>query len=243
MSRGLAEPVPSPTGVMWETTVMYLSRRPVCRHACSSMPVRRTASDRAESSLHGPDPRHASPGFKFGNDASFSKAEAASVNTGDPLPWWFPGKQDINNLVHAVRIFVPATTLVPGAPSGDVPGAVRNRTAAGLLPTPPDGHSAMLDLYVSDGPPEFPIRARLDELDALLGPIVNKAGQNLSGVTRILPDDRLDLTHLDSTAPLPSGPQDAVRGVQCAVAPDGVLWLVERVLSVGWLNWAGARDR
>lgn len=194
-------------------------------------------------SLHGPDPRHARPGFKFGRDTSVVGRPAAAVNTGDPLPWWFPGKDDANNLTHAIRICVPADTLVGGTPNGGEPGTVRSRMFAGLLEAPPAGSSAMLDLYVSPGPPEFPNHQQLDQLHALHGPVVNTAGQYLSGVTRIVPDDRLDLSHLQRDTPEPESPADAARGVQVAIDGDGVLWLVERVLSKAWLGQGASRVR
>jgi hypothetical protein len=193
-------------------------------------------------SLHGPDPRHPRPGFKFGLDSSASGADAAAVNLGNPLPWWFPGKVEVNDLIHVIRICVPAGTLARGRPNGADPGNPRTRTFACLLEAPPEGSSALLDLYLSSGPPDFPIRARLERQKALIGPIVNSAGQHLSGVTRIIASDRLDLSHLAADVPEPASPSDAVRGVQIAGDGEGVLWLVERVLSRTWLTTEGTQS-
>lgn len=190
-------------------------------------------------SLHGPDPRHPMPGFKFGLDSSVSDADAATVNLGSPLPWWFPGKPEVNDLTHVIRICVPAETLAPGKPNGADPGNPHTRTFAGLLEAPPEGSSALLDLYLSPGPPNFPIRAKLDRRNALIGPIVNSADQHLSGVTRIIASDRLDLSHVAADIPEAEAPSDAVRGVQFSEDGDGVLWLVERVLSRTWLATVG----
>ena len=190
-------------------------------------------------SLHGPDPLHPRPGFKFGRDASVQRELAAAVNLGNPLPWWFPGKQEVNNLTHAIRICVPADTLSDGAPNGGDPGQVRSRTFAGLLQAPSAGSSAMLDLYISAGAPEFPNRATLDARNAVHGPIQNRVGQYLSGVTRIVPNDRLQFPPIDVPVPTPSSGEDAVRGVRAAIAEDGVLWLVESVLSRAWLRASG----
>lgn len=190
-------------------------------------------------SLHGPDPRHPRPGFKFGRDDSVQPGGATSINTGPALPWWFPGKPDVNELTHAIRICVAADTFADGLPNGSDPGTSRSRAFAGLLPRPPAGSSALIDLYISPGPPDFPIRAKLDQLNALHGPIVNTTGQHLSAITRILPNERLGRAHLKEDVPVPKASADAVRGVQAGIDDDGVLWLVERVLSRAWLASAG----
>lgn len=203
--------------------------------------TRESGLAQSKVSLHGPDPRGLSPGFKFGRDSSVREDLAAAVNTGGPLPWWFPGKQEVNDLTHAIRICVPADTLRDDAPNGGDPGNVRERMFAGLLQVPPEGSSAMLDLYVSPEPPRFPIRAVLDARNAMHGPIKNSAGQYLSGVTRILADDRLTFPPRNLPVPAPHSREDAVRGVEAGVSEDGVLWLIERVLSRSWLLSGGGQ--
>lgn len=189
----------------------------------------------AKISLHGPDPRHANPGLKFGLDASAQPTGAAFVQTGDALPWWFPGEPvDELGFLHAVRICVPAETLHPRSVPGSDPGTPPRRIAAGLLQIPPPGHVALLDLYITGSDPIFPLRRRLEELDALRGPLANKSGQHLFGVTRILAAEKVTVPDQDA-AKAPTSRLDSVRGVQATLDPGGYLWLIERELSRSWL--------
>ncbi|MBF0722353.1 hypothetical protein [Sanguibacter inulinus] len=94
---------------------------------------------------------------------------------------------------------------------------------------------ALLDLYISESDLNIPLRAKLEQSDALRGPLINKSGQQLFGVTRILAADELTVPEAE-IAEAPSSRLDAVRGIQAAIDPGGYLWLVEKEMSRSWLN-------
>jgi hypothetical protein len=98
-----------------------------------------------------------------------------------------------------------------------------------------------LDIYISDGKPYWENEAQARRDNACIGPLQNKAGQNLSGVSfrrsalnRDVPEAALTLKA--------HAAEDRVRGIGTATDVRGVLWIVEHWMSASALKEAIAQQ-
>lgn len=180
-------------------------------------------------SLHGPDPRHATPGFKIAADGSPS---AVATGPGEPfLPSWFEGFDCGNGLTQVLRIAVPAFTLSAGAPLGFPPGEVGKGMRGLLSPAPKEGDYACLDLYVSRDRPVFPEREELQSLNAIAGELQNESGEWLLGISRHLSSEQYPLPHsLEDLDTMPDETEQ-LRGIAGAMDKRGFVVLCERIMS------------
>jgi len=182
-------------------------------------------------SLHGPDERHASPGFKVAIEEDALPTAIASggaiVGFAAHEPRWFSGLPVGSGSVHAVRFRWTSDLFDEGVPSAPNPRDIRPRALGSMIPLPPSGHSADVDIYVTEGAPYWPNEVQARQDNACLGPLRNEADQYLTGVSR---------RHSMVSHPSPSsdiGPiasESRVRGVESTVSPDGLLWMIERWL-------------
>jgi len=182
-------------------------------------------------SLHGPDERHSRPGFKVAIEEDALPTALASggaiVGLAAHEPRWFSGSSLEGGSVHAVRFRWTSDLFDEGVPSAPNPRGIRSGALGSMIPLPPSGFSADVDVYVTEGAPYWPSegQARLD--NACLGPLRNEADQYLTGISR-----RHSLESLPGpTSEIGSVPSEArVRGVETTVDSDGLLWIIERWL-------------
>jgi hypothetical protein len=184
-------------------------------------------------SLHGPDKRHARPGFKVAieNDALAVAHAAGGTVAGDVAhePRWFSGCPGEDGSVHAVRYRWTSDLFEEGDPSAPIPRDIRPTAQGSVIPLPPPGFSADVDIFVTEGSPYWPneIQARQD--NACLGPLRNEADQYLTGISR-----RRSVVSVPSPASEigPVSPDARVRGVESTIDSEGLLWIIERWLPI-----------
>ncbi len=126
-------------------------------------------------SLHGPDPRHPSPGYKFALDASASaqvqRAGGALIHKVNwPDAQWFPGYQVHSDVDLVLRIRFPWDLFDPLANRLPPPPSPRRRDFAALIPAPQPGRAIDVDVFVCHQSPFWPDEAQARRDDACLGP-------------------------------------------------------------------------
>jgi hypothetical protein len=187
-------------------------------------------------SLHGPDPRHPTSGYKIGRDGSavsesMATREGLVVAPPDWLPCWFNGRAVSDTVTHVLRFRFPPNLFDRRYPSAPIPAEVKERDFAGVfLPPNKALYAVDVDVYLSNRAPFWPNERRARRDDACLGPLQNEAGQHLTAVavhrsTITAPTPRR------AQAPRPTGAQDRVRGVGATVDDTGVLWICEQWMS------------
>ncbi|MBE8516013.1 hypothetical protein ILP97_00465 [Amycolatopsis sp. H6(2020)] len=181
-------------------------------------------------SVHGPDPRHDQPGFKFGVDG-----KAASL-LHDSVAWrfeegaqmgWFPGAEVVSGVRHLVRIRFTWNSFQHGSPSGPQPSTSKEVGQHLLIEAPPLLKAADIDLYLSDtGKPYWPNEQKARRDNATLGPLENDAGQILTAVSwrRSLLNDPAT-AELEALAKPYGGPR--IRTLASNRDETGFLWVRE----------------
>ena len=176
-------------------------------------------------SLHGPDPRPGkSPEFKFGSVRSGGDGLLVSGN----LPLRFPGAKASDDTVRVLRF-----RFRPHMYDGRLPNGLGFErevgTARAILVTVPEpGYVADLDFYVSSAEPR--LTSEVIERRAVVGPIVNSAGQWLTGISH----RRLELKYPTPEQAFELPPEDAgdaVRGQWIGTAGCAFAWVVETRIS------------
>jgi hypothetical protein len=191
-------------------------------------------------SLHGPDPRHARPGFKIAIDESAMDAtkSAGGVVGGTPewLPRWFEGRAVASGVRHVIRFrhtWDLYSTAHPAAPN---PGNVKPSAFAALIPVPPALSAVDVDVYVSRRRPYWPNERRARSDNACLGPLISEAGEHLTAVAvrrHVVADPTPEAARL----PRPVNDDDYVRAIGAAVDANSVLWICEQ-----WMSRAAAES-
>jgi hypothetical protein len=185
-------------------------------------------------SLHGPDPRHSTPGYKLAlDDLAMPKALTAGVATAARpgwLPCWFSGIAVDSDTTHVLRLRAGWDLFAPGVPSGPAPAAVKARAVAGLIPPPPAHHAVDVDVYVSQRRPFWPNERRARAANACLGPLWNRARQCLTAVAvkRAL---LTSPTPAAALGPPPASEEDSLRALGGTVDESGLLWICEQWMS------------
>ena len=213
---------PVQTGYVWRVwargTSFYLKPRDV------------TVGD-MKISLHGPDPRHAAPGFKLAIDgAPAAESDTATVVTPGFLPCWFPGQEIQPGVRRVATIRTTWDMFGPGVPSGPPVADFGSGLTGAVLEPPPSGFAADIDLFICDKRPFWPDEAVSRRRNAILGPLVNTAGQYLTGrsVRRSVLSEP---TPAHVLAPYPTSRADTTRGIGAGVDPRGFVWLCEQRMS------------
>lgn len=194
-------------------------------------------------SLHGPDtarPR-LRPGFKIAMDESaMAKAEAAgAVYCGSVAiaPQWFRGRRIKDGVTHVLTFRTTWDLFAKGIPPASNPGELRSGTAGLVIPAPTTFMAADLDLYVSDRKPYWPREAKARRDNACVGPIQNRSGQYLTGVSFRRSALKGDAPEL-ALALKSRSTKDRIRGIGTAVDHRGVLWIIEQWMSPSALTKA-----
>jgi hypothetical protein len=104
-------------------------------------------------SLHGPDERHTTPGYKIGRDGSPSDGrvmpEGMVISPPDWLPCWFSGRAVSKSVTHVLRFRFPFNLFDRRYPSAPIPRGVRERDFAGVIPPPrKELYAIDVDVYV-----------------------------------------------------------------------------------------------
>ena len=146
------------------------------------------------------------------------------------LPLWFPGHTVSDGISHVLRFRVPWDLLSAGVPTAPLPTELRTGAIGGVVAPPIPLHAVDVDIYVSDRQPYWPNERRARADNACMGPLRNKANQQLTAVA---------VHRLMLSVPMPSaarGPEplavaDRVRGLGTAVDELGFVWVAEQWLS------------
>jgi len=188
-------------------------------------------------SLHGPDERHAAPGFKLGSDGA-TPADTATVATVGFLPAWFDGELVAPGVRRVIRIRTTWDLFEDGVPSAPSAGEVAGGFEAHIAEPPPPGYATDIDLFVCEGLPWWPREVAAREANAALGPLKNGAGQWLTGlvVRRAVPRFPTP-SHMLGREPRTAS--DTVRGISAGIGEAGFAWLSEQRLSRKWLVRGG----
>jgi len=127
------------------------------------------------------------PGFKIGiEEGAAPSAEAAGgVYAGSVAerPQWFTGRKISHDVTHIITFRATWELFTKGAPSAPGPGDLRARTKGLVIPRPTPLKAADLDVYVSNHKPFWRKEAKARRDNACIGPIRNKAGQYITGVS------------------------------------------------------------
>ena len=198
-------------------------------------------------SLHGPDPRPGMrPGFKIALDdgAAPGATAAGGAYCGSSVlePQWFSGHKVKDGVTHVITFRTTWDLFIKGAPSAPGPGNIRSRTKGLVIPAPSALRAADLEIYVCDRRPFWKNESRARSDDACIGPIQNKAGQYLTGVSyrrSALNDDVPDA----ALALKAQSSDDRVRGIGTAADRKGVLWIVEHWMSASAMKEAVAEHK
>ncbi|MDQ2848077.1 MAG: hypothetical protein M3Y09_02070 [Actinomycetota bacterium] len=187
-------------------------------------------------SLHGPDPRPGLvPSFEVKIDqsaeAGAAKVGGVAISADGGSRWKFPGRPtDEPRAQHVLTVRSTWDLFQYKEQSGPVPKEPRASEEAWLIPMPDPLYAADVDLYISTEQPYWRDEQRARADAACLGPIRNVAGQYLTGVSVRRPTMRFP-TPSAAFGPEAKRADDAVRGIGTAIGPDGVLWIVEQMLS------------
>lgn len=192
---------------------------------------RHSANRFLKISLHGPDPRHRSPGFKLAMDGDTPRADKPTViATPGFLPCWFPGEEVQPGVRRIARIRTTWDLFGPGVPTAPSAGEVGKGFQGALIDPPPAGYASDLDLFVSERRPFWPNEAEARKKNAALGPLVNTAGEYLTGASirrSVLAEPAPD----SESAMHPASSGDTVRGLHASIDPRGFVWLCEERMS------------
>lgn len=185
-------------------------------------------------SIHGPDPRHDQPGFKFGIDGSATllhDTNAWRFEEGARMGW-FLGAKVRPGVTHLARIRFPWSTFEPGSPSGRQPTTSKEIGQHLVVRAPEPLFAADIDLYLSEtGRPYWPDEEQARINNAAMGPLLNDAGQFLTAVSvrRLLWRDQAT-EELAELAHEYSGKQ--MRTIVTNSDGDGFLWVREVAVPV-----------
>ncbi len=157
-------------------------------------------------------------------------AGGATRDFGNGRPTWFTGRQVAPGVAHVMTFRSTWDLFQTGTPMGPWPGDIRPGAVGLIVPVPDFLTAADVDIYVSDGKPFWRDEHQARRDNACLGPLRNKADQYLTGVST----RRSTLakpTPPQALAPTPKPGGKRVRGIGTAVDDEGVLWVVEQVMS------------
>lgn len=189
----------------------------------------------AKVSLHGPDPDH--PGkehFRF--DFTDPKVSRKAANAGGGwqvfgtgLPLYFTGRPVNKRTVHLARFSAEGTMFRRGMQRAPNPQPLEKATLNSVLKAPSVGDVIHVDLYLSRVRPYWQNReAKLRQLDAGMGPLINDAGQYLTAVVAHRYAGREPDPSGDPSAGVPA--QDCTRGIAARVDKTGLLWICEKMI-------------
>lgn len=191
-------------------------------------------------SLHGPkgedwSQAHMRVDYLQGQKDDRAGREAIVPVDGFDMPVRFEGVPVRRGVVHALRLRFPYWSLNKRGPQPPMPEDTSGAREARLRMSLPRLNGAVdVDLYVSE-PGQRPWVRRLGAAsrdNSLLGPIINTAGQHLTGIVMHRDMSRTP-TPVDDFGPnmQPRRQDDLVRGQTIHRDARGLLWLVE-----GWLS-------
>jgi hypothetical protein len=198
-------------------------------------------------SLHGPDPRHPEPGYKFALDASAAgqveRAGGALIHkTNWPDAQWFPGYRVRPGVDLVLRIRFPWDLFDSQASRLPPPPSPRRRDFAALIPIPQPGRAVDVDVFVCHEAPFWPNEAQARRDAAYLGPLTNTAGQHLTAVTvhRWIDAEPSPVVEHAVSGQLNAPPIfDRLRGLGAAFDPRGFAWVQEMWLARSRMRPAG----
>jgi hypothetical protein len=181
-------------------------------------------------SLHGPDAKHPkSPWLRFDVDRTAPEdPDTVAITSGLPLE--FAGHAVTNRATHVARLRFPWELFISGRPSGPFPEEPKKNVFAAIAPAPAPLYATDLDVYISQGRAFWPAETRARRDNAVLGPLVNSAGQYLTAVS-VRRSLLKTATPARALAGEPDEDSDRVRGVGASVDADGVLWICEQWMS------------
>ncbi|OBF42578.1 hypothetical protein A5719_03365 [Mycolicibacterium peregrinum] len=189
----------------------------------------------AKASIHGPDPDH--PGkehFRF--DFTDPKVSKKAVNAGGGwhtfgtgLPLYFTGRPVNKRTVHLARFSAEANMFRRGMQRAPNPVPLEKATLNAILKAPKVGDVIHVDLYLSRVRPFWQNReAKLRQLDAGIGPLLNGAGQYLTAVVAHRCAGREPDPIGDPSAGVPE--KDCTRGMAVRADTTGLLWICEKMI-------------
>jgi hypothetical protein len=193
-------------------------------------------------SLHGPDPRHAKPGYKIEMDQSaLGRVEKAGGVLKKTIDWpqkqWFPGYEIHPGVDLVLRLRFSRDLFEPHAVSAPVPPGLKPGDLGRLVPPPEPGHATDVDVFVCHKEPYWPNEERARRDNACLGPMVNTAGQYLTAQAVHRSVDT-DPSPVHKKAPTPGAGippmADQIRGLGAAFDEHQFLWVHEM-----WLPRSG----
>lgn len=179
-------------------------------------------------SLHGPDARHPTSGFKIAVDnQAMRRAVAAGCAYHVPDDGvWFEGRPMVAGVRHVTTLRWTPGLFHAGCPSAPVPKAPRANSVGRLLAAPDEGYATDVDIYVCRRRPWWPNEGKAILDNARLGPITNASGHSLTAVSV---RRRLSVKQTPEAAKLvpPRSRGDKVRAIGSGV-DERLLWIVEQ---------------
>jgi hypothetical protein len=193
----------------------------------------------AKVSLHGPDPNEDAPHNRLDFVSKvdlIAKAMKSGARWSPDLtvdgPMYFEGRPVNRRAKHVVRFRTSWELFTVGAPSGPPPVLREKATQKKRIDPPRRFRVLYIDIYVSGVRPYWPggeHAARTSE--RFLGPMVNEAGQFLTGVAEVRNQFAEPNPFSDERGGLPA--DACYRDLGYMVADDGVLWICEMLSSPG----------
>jgi hypothetical protein len=110
-------------------------------------------------SFHGPDERHAAPGFKVSTDRSATELATAAGGRvlGVETPQWFPGADIGDGSRRVVRFRMTPNLFTTGTPAAPWPTKSLKLGSQGLVIPPPIGEWVSdVELFITEGHPHWP---------------------------------------------------------------------------------------
>jgi hypothetical protein len=191
-------------------------------------------------SLHGPDTaRGLTGGYKIEVDSTSADVvkkagEVARKLTNWPDKQWFSGARVNDDVDLVIRLRFAWDLFTPDATTAPAPKSLRSREFGHLIAVPERDRAVDVELMVCKSAPWWPNEAQARRDNACLGPVMNKAGQFLTGVVvhREIAAEPSPLVQYEPAGQV-GGPQlsDRVRGVGAALDARGFLWIHECWLS------------
>lgn len=195
--------------------------------------ARNKAMSQFKISMHGPDESHPNPGFIVGSEQSTPAARhSLVVDRGRFLGSRFSGKPMPDGGLLVLSFRFGAELFQDGMPS-EHPTRVRegDRKAASFIPAPGPGELTDVHLFLTRQGMRIPAQEHAQEAGALLGPLVNKNEDILTGMAFRVPSGPNPGPEDLYADPSPTTEDDRVRGFGTTIGEDGRLWIVERWLS------------
>jgi hypothetical protein len=190
-------------------------------------------------SLHGPDERHPSPGYKIGLDKSTQVSGTPRRSYGLDEDVWFPGRR-INEAVDEVfRIRFPWDVFEGEDAKRLPPAPPRPRDSAHVAPRPLLGFAVDVHFYLSRSGPYWPDPQRVAQAKAGLGPLRNTAGQVLTGVvqhTLVASEPSPVVSLARDTNALPMQSEARIKSVAAVIDEHGAAWIEELWMKAS--DWA-----